>query len=360
MEGMTDQIKLYIGAAMVTLVILGVGVGFLSWGNKTVQKAKTNPSEFLVRSDSQKITSASATVTLVEFGDYQCPGCGAAHSVVKQMLKDFDGKINFVFRNFPLSMHKNSRPGAFAAEAAGQQNKFWQMHDKIFENQTAWSNLDDPMKVFDQYAKDLGLDVKKFDADVNSGAILDKVKRDLDDGTALAVSSTPTFYVNGELINIPNSLENFETLIKAAILKAPLPSPAGETHTHFDIKIYQAGKLLDLAPELDKFIHLHDKNGNVVHIHKQGETLGDLFASLKLSFGASTKLYVNGQAIDKFVDYAPADLDRVLITDAVGTVLQSQIKTVSDLACIYSLKCPERGKPPTENCVGGLGTGCKD
>lgn len=362
---MAGQNKLYIGAAIATLVVLVIGVVLLSRGNKTSEVAKTNPAEFLVRSDSQKIASASATVTLVEFGDYQCPACGAYFPLVKQVLKNFDGKVNFVYRNFPLDSHKNARPSAYAAEAAGLQNKFWQMYDKIYETQSAWSNLDDPQKVFDQYAKELGLDVNKFAVDVNSSAVLERIKRDLDDGKALAVNSTPTFYVNGEKISNPGSLEDFETIIKAAILKAPLPSPAEEGfHAHFDIKIYQAGKLIDLAQDeyqsKDEFIHLHDKNGNVVHIHKEGETLGNLFTSLKLTFGDTTRLYVNGATNQEFANYVPQDLDRILVTDATGDILLKQFGLVTDLGCIYSEKCPERGKPPAENCVGGLGTGCEE
>lgn len=366
---MTDQIKLYIGTAIATVAVLAIGVGILSHGNKSAQQAQTSPAEFLVREDSAKISSDTASVTMVEFGDYQCPACGSYHPVVKQILKDFAGKVNFVFRNFPLDVHKNSRPSAYAVEAAGLQGKFWEMHDKVFESQAAWNTLDNPMTVFDKYAKDLGLDIKKFDTDVNSSIILEKVKRDLVDGGALAVDATPTFYLNGEKLTNPGSLDDFETLIKAAILKAPLPSPTTAWHSHFDIKIYQGGSLIDLSQakyqseegkELDENIHLHDGNGKVVHIHKQGETVGDLLKSLKLSFGATTKLYVNGKLSDKFADYAPADADRILISDAIGDVLTHQMTSVTNDACIYSLTCPERGKPPTESCVGGLGTGCKD
>jgi len=112
-------------------------------------------------------------------------------------MEDYDGKITFVFRNFPLTMHKNAIPAAHGAEAAALQNKFWEMHDRLYEHQNEWSELPDPSPFFDRYAGEIGMDVAKFKQDSASAAIKKIVEDDLADGQAVDIQATPTFYVNG-------------------------------------------------------------------------------------------------------------------------------------------------------------------
>jgi len=160
--------------------------------------------------------SSSAKVTLVEFGDYQCPACVVYHPLVKQLLTEFSGKVNFVFRNFPLSQHANAPISAYAVEAAGLQGKYWQMHDKVYESATDWVASTDAKTIFIGYAGNLGLDMDKFRTDIDSSAVKDKVQKDTNDGNLINISATPTFYINGiKITNLPGSYEDFKKLVSA-------------------------------------------------------------------------------------------------------------------------------------------------
>jgi protein-disulfide isomerase len=140
----------------------------------------------------------TAPVVLEEFGDFQCPPCGRMHPVIEQLKKDYGGRLRFVFRHYPLQqIHKNAFTAARAAEAAGMQGKFWEMHDLIFDNQTQWAESPEPRPIFADYAKRLGLNVEKFRADSESPAAAERVMADYQRGTSMGVGGTPTFFVNG-------------------------------------------------------------------------------------------------------------------------------------------------------------------
>ncbi len=186
------------------LVAVVVGVGALIYFTKNVvQDAGT-----LVQLNSHHTIGPNAKVTLVEFGDYQCPACGAAYPVVKKVLEDFKGNLNvdFVFRNFPLVQHQNAQIAAEAAESAGEQGKFWEMHDMIYEHQDQWSTALDALPILVGYAQQLKLDVNKFKDSVTSKKFADVIQADSDDGVKLGVNSTPTFFLNGvEMVGVPDS-----------------------------------------------------------------------------------------------------------------------------------------------------------
>lgn len=185
---------------IVTLVLLFGGVMLLSKGGSTSnQKPVTADSSVLVRADSHQ-TNKDAKVSVVEFGDYECPACAQAYPIVKQLEKDYGDKVNFVFRNYPLTQHKNAQIAAEAAEAANAQGKFWEMHDKLYEKQSEWGESDSPMDKFLVYAKDLGLDVNKFKSDVSSSKYSTFIQSDVSDGNTVGINATPTFYVNGEML----------------------------------------------------------------------------------------------------------------------------------------------------------------
>jgi len=136
----------------------------------------------------------NADLVIVEYGDYQCPYCGAAYPVLKKLLNQFGSKIKFVFRNFPLSeMHEYARTAALAAEAAALQNKFWEMHDAIYENQR---NLNEHLLL--ELAKELKLDIPQFKNDMESSELIDKVDEDFASGIVSGVNGTPSFYINGK------------------------------------------------------------------------------------------------------------------------------------------------------------------
>jgi len=135
----------------------------------------------------------TATVTLVEYGDYECPYCGLAHPIVKELLHRLGDQLRFVFRHFPLvQVHPHAEHAAQAAEAAGRQGKFWEMHDYLFEHQDA---LDDVHLV--QYAIDLNLDLPRFEQDFGDPAIIEHIREDILSGIQSGVNGTPTFFING-------------------------------------------------------------------------------------------------------------------------------------------------------------------
>jgi len=150
-----------------------------------------------------------APVTLVEYGDFECPYCGMAHPIVKAAQRELGNQLRFVFRNFPLAeAHPHARLAAQAAEAAGAQGRFWEMHDMLFEHQYALELHD-----LIGYAKSLGLDVQQFERNLEAGTYAKKVRDDFRSGVRSGVNGTPTFFVNGERYN--GSWANEEAFIGA-------------------------------------------------------------------------------------------------------------------------------------------------
>ena len=149
----------------------------------------------------------TAPVTLVEYGDYECPYCGDAYPIIKQVQKNLGNKLRFIFRNFPITqIHPHAQHAAEAAEAAAAQNKFWEMHDYLYEHQQA---LDD--NHLEKYASRLGLDITQFNLDMASHAYAQRVREDFLSGVRGGVNGTPTFYINGIRYN---GSWNLETLLK--------------------------------------------------------------------------------------------------------------------------------------------------
>lgn len=145
-------------------------------------------------------------VVLVEYGDFQCPGCGSLYPTLKEVKEQYKDKIAVVFRHLPLTnIHPNAKAAAAAAEAAARQNKFWEMHDLLYENQQQWSSAqaNNRSGFFESYAEQIGLDMEKYRADVGSPAVTERVNRDL--GIARQAGfelSTPTLILNGKQIEL--------------------------------------------------------------------------------------------------------------------------------------------------------------
>ena len=143
-----------------------------------------------------------AKVVLVEYGDFQCPGCGSAHPTVKALSEKYENELAFVFRNFPLTnIHPNARAAAAAVETAGKQGKYWEMHNLIFESQDEWSDASTSERgeLFASYAQRIGLDKNAFSSMLsdNSALINQKINFDIALGRKLKVEGTPSFYLNG-------------------------------------------------------------------------------------------------------------------------------------------------------------------
>jgi protein-disulfide isomerase len=142
--------------------------------------------------------SASARIKLEEFGDFQCPPCGMLHPVLKSMEAEFGPeKVQVIFREFPLPAHTHALAAAYAAEAAGLQGKFWEMHDILYEHQADWEKAFDSRPIFEGYAKTIGLDVEQYKRDLNNEIVSRRVTDDGKRGTSLGVKGTPTVFMNG-------------------------------------------------------------------------------------------------------------------------------------------------------------------
>lgn len=152
-------------------------------------------------------------VVLIEYSDFQCPACGVYYPLVKKLIDEHKDIFQFAYRHFPLQQHANAKPASYAAEAAGKQGKFWEMHDLIFVNQNDWSNSKNADDIFLQYAISLGLDPEQFKQDRDSQGVKDKVERDYNSGVSNKVNATPTFFLNGKKIQ-PRNYEEFLALIE--------------------------------------------------------------------------------------------------------------------------------------------------
>ena len=150
---------------------------------------------------------ASAPVTLEEFGDYQCPPCGLAFPEIEKIEQEYAGRVRFIFRQYPLvRVHQNAMLAAHAAEAAGLQGKFWEMHRELYTNQKEWSNTKDPLPGFETDARRAGVDVERFRRDMGGAQVDARVVADHARAQSVGVESTPTFFVNGRKLNIGANL----------------------------------------------------------------------------------------------------------------------------------------------------------
>lgn len=176
-------------------------------------------------------------VVLFEYGDYQCPGCGAAYPKLKAISEHYKDQLSFIFRNFPLtSIHPNALAAASAAEAAGLQDRFWEYHNKLYENQNDWSGSDitERADFFVKYAKEVGLkNIDKFKKDMETPKVSQKIKTDQALGRKAGVQATPTIILNGKTLQTSqfNTQKDLENLIRDAIKESGqvLPEPIVET-----------------------------------------------------------------------------------------------------------------------------------
>jgi protein-disulfide isomerase len=214
---------------LVTVVVIVAGA-MSSNSSSNANSSSTTPANF-VATTVPAITSAdhvqgnpNATVSLIEYADYECPACAEYLPVVKEVVQNYSSSIRYVFRNFPLySIHPDAGIAAQAAEAAGLQGKFWEMHDLIYTNQNTWVTATPNQVVsqyFDGYAQSLGLNVDQFNQDVSSTQVLDKIQTDATGGTAAQIDHTPTFFVNLKQIPNPTSYAGFESVINDALAAA--------------------------------------------------------------------------------------------------------------------------------------------
>jgi protein-disulfide isomerase len=165
--------------------------------------------------------STDAKVTIIEYADFQCPGCAALFPAIQQVEAEFGDDIAVVFRHFPLvSIHPNSMASHRAAEAAGLQGKFFEMHDLLFGRSLEWSSASNAGAIFESYALELSLDIEKFKSDVASETVFKAISFDQDSGNQLNISATPTLLLNGQEIPTPASVDELRQTIQATIDQA--------------------------------------------------------------------------------------------------------------------------------------------
>jgi protein-disulfide isomerase len=211
---------LVLAIAGVMVVAIIAGALFLKSRSEAVSDSTaTNPPQ-------QGTTNpVSITVRLEEFCDYQSLACAALHPVLKKLREEFGPNLNVVFRNLPLADgNKNAVAAARAAEAARKQNKFWEMHDALFERQQTWQDQPNPGLTFSQLAKDIGLDASQFARDMDDEQIQFRIEADRDEAVRLGVDATPTVFINGRKLRAEAmSLEGIRRAIEITRKKNSTP-----------------------------------------------------------------------------------------------------------------------------------------
>lgn len=203
--------------------IIFIAVIVVIFGGLVIYSHNSNPSIDVSKIDTNNIIAASkqngniadhvygnasSKVIFIEYGDFQCPSCGAAYPQIKTATEAYKDKVAFIFRNFPLTtIHPNARAAAGVAEAAGLQGKYWEMHNMLYQTQSDWERLtgDQRTNVYVGYASQLGLDTAKFKTDLGSNAVNDKISFDQAIGKKLNVDATPTFYLDGQKLSDTDS-----------------------------------------------------------------------------------------------------------------------------------------------------------
>lgn len=197
---------------IVGLVALLLIAGSFVYSNKAAEKANEG-----VTLEARVKGNPDAKVVLVEYSDFQCPACSQFAPYIKDILEEHGDNIRFEYRHFPLmNIHPQAVPAAKAAEAAGVQGKFFEMHDKLFENQSVWTKSSNPTGLFNQYAGEIGLDVELFKRHMDSSVIADAIQESFNDARGRGFSGTPTLMLNDETLEI-NSFDEFRSQIEAAV-----------------------------------------------------------------------------------------------------------------------------------------------
>ena len=198
-----DRNRWFIFAGLCIAVVAG-----LVYLSNTDKVSVDNVNAFTIQTDQeiadQVYGNKNAKVVVYEYADFQCPGCGGAYPNLKLIKDKYKDSIAFVYRHFPLTTaHPHAFAAAAAAESAGLQGKFWEMHDLIFQNQDTWKDYsaEDRQKTFENYARQLGLDVNQYNTDLTSEKVTNKVNFDRALGLKIGVDSTPTLYINDKIVN---------------------------------------------------------------------------------------------------------------------------------------------------------------
>jgi protein-disulfide isomerase len=219
MRGMPKAMKPVIVIILAVAVAAGAAV-YMS--RQPEQPAETNaaPLKADIKGGGHFRGPENAQLTLVEFGDYQCPSCGAYHPFVKEILNRYPKQLRLEFHHFPLiSIHPNSFAASKAVEAAGEQGHYWEMHDAVFEYQTQWADKPDPKPIFAAIANRIGINGTILVQTMESDAIRQRILQDVERGDKAKIQAVPTFFINGQEVHIKLGMEDFVQVIEANLHK---------------------------------------------------------------------------------------------------------------------------------------------
>ena len=213
-----------VATALVLITVIAIVVAVLVNQRSSTPTPPVNPETTLpsaIRDDTHILNTAEdGKVTVVEFLDFECEACGAFYPYIEQLRADYDGRVTFAFRYFPLPNHGNSMNAALAVEAASRQGALEGMYSRLFETQREWGEkgAESQAWLFRQYAEELGLDMTQYDADVADPLVGIRVKSDFEEGIELGVDRTPTFFVNDRRLTI-ETFDDLRTAIDAELAK---------------------------------------------------------------------------------------------------------------------------------------------
>ncbi len=211
------------GFWLILILTVGTLIGAFALFNNSGGEPSTNTANHQeIRPDEHIRGNPQAKVTLVEYGDFQCPACKAAFPLVKQLLDEYGDRVRLVFRHFPIAaIHPNAFAGSRAAEAAGTQGKFFEMHDLLYERQDKWASSTSAQQLFRDYAGELGLNLEQFNTAYSEGSTTDRINGDIELGKAAGATGTPTFILDGQKLEPnPRSYEELKAKIEAALAQA--------------------------------------------------------------------------------------------------------------------------------------------
>lgn len=206
---------------VIMAIVIGLMVGlFLLFGGKESNKTTFEGDPLVIAESENSVGPNNAVVTVIEYGDFECPSCLNAFPYVQQFKAEYQDRVRFVFRHFPLSqlnpqMHPNAFIAHRAAQAAANQGKFWEMHDLLYQSQQQWSRSTSGLdvvaaaKMFESFAQQIELNIDQYRTDVESEEVNNLIKQQVASGKKLNITGTPTFFINGEKIDSPQNDESY-------------------------------------------------------------------------------------------------------------------------------------------------------
>lgn len=214
-----NSLKITIGVILGSVILIVGVVGFISM----VEKPDIVDVQEIVRESGNVKGAQDSGIVVVEFSDFLCPACKVAAGEIQRFMDDYPDQVKFIFRHMPLPQHQNAKFAAFAAEAAGKQEKFWQVHDWLFENQDMWEEAQVTGEYFfEQFGEKFELEKDKFVQDYKSDEIRGLVTQDLDDAAQFGINSTPTFFINGKK---QTGVLAYDKLVELTNVQSISPSP---------------------------------------------------------------------------------------------------------------------------------------